>query len=79
MHKLCLCAEGVGIGNVRMFGIAALGMPECLALRIGNVKMPGIALPMGLLNARGVGIGNDSMPGIAALGMPECLALRHWE
>ena len=60
-------------------------MSESLALRqwecqnvwhcgIGNVRMPGIALPMGFLNARGVGIGNGRMSGIAALEMPECPA-----
>ena len=48
-----------------MFGIAALGMSD---------RMPGIALPIGFLNARGVGIGNDRMSGIAALEMPECPA-----
>ena len=32
LHKFCLYAEEVGIGNARMPGIAALGMPRGPAL-----------------------------------------------
>ena len=61
-----MCAEGVGIGNARMFGIAALGVPRGPAL-LYNWD----------LNAKGSGIQNVRMPGIVALGMSECHALQH--
>ena len=63
---VCQSVWHCGIGNDRMPGIAAFGMPRGPAL-----------LYNGDFECQGSGIGNVRMLGIAALGMSECLALRH--